>query len=164
MDQLQLKDFLSYRYLSDVRYAPGKLEVVTYRNGKEWARDTVVTTGPVAQLGIEAENDEILSDGEDIAYVNVCVKDGDGNVVPRTRNLVKFTVEGPGFVLATDNGYEADMSDFHASEHRVFNGWVQAIVRAKSGETGTLTVTAAADGLRPVKAKVLVKSKDAKGR
>ena len=140
----------------DVRYAPGKLEVVAYKNGREWARDTIVTTGQVTQLGIESETDSIVSDGEDIAYVNVCVKDKDGNVVPRTRNLVKFSVEGPGFVLATDNGYEADMSDFHASEYRVFNGWVQALVRAKPGAKGLLTVTAVSDGLDPVKAKIAV--------
>ena len=140
----------------DVRYTPGNLEVVTYKNGREWARDTVVTAGQVAQLGIEPEVDSIVSDGEDIAYVNVCVKDKNGNVVPRTRNLVKFSVEGPGIVLATDNGYEADMSDFHASEHRVFNGWVQALVRANPGAKGLLTVTAVSDGLDPVKAKIAV--------
>ena len=140
----------------DVTYAPGKLEVVAYRNGKEWSRDAVVTAGPVAQLGIASENAAIAADGEDIAYVNVCVKDKDGNVVPGTRERVKFAVEGPGFVLATDNGYEADMSDFRQSEHEVFNGWVQALVRARVGAKGTLKVTATAPGLAPVSVTVRV--------
>ena len=34
----------------DVVYEPGELKVVAYKNGKEWARDTVKTTGPAAKL------------------------------------------------------------------------------------------------------------------
>jgi len=138
----------------DVRYEPGRLEVVTYRNGKEWARDVVETTGPVVQLGMEIENASIVSDGEDVAYVNVCVKDAQGRVVPQSHNMVKFTVEGPGFVLATDNGFEADMADFHRPEHRVFNGWVQALVRARPGAKGVLRIRADSPGLATASAEI----------
>ena len=141
----------------DVVFEAGKLEAVAYRNGREWARDTVVTTGPAVRLDMAAETSAVAADGEDIAYVNVCVKDKDGHVVPRTRHRVKFAVEGPGFVLATDNGYEADMSDFHRSEHEVFNGWVQALVRAKRGATGTLTVKATCEGLDPATVRLAVR-------
>ena len=141
----------------DVVFEAGKLEAVAYKNGREWARDTVVTTGPAVRLDMAAETSAVAADGEDIAYVNVCVKDKDGHVVPRTRHRVKFSVEGPGFVLATDNGYEADMSDFHRSEHEVFNGWVQALVRAKRGGTGTLTVTATCEGLESATVRIDVR-------
>ena len=62
-------------------------------------------------------------------------------------------------MLATDSGYEADMSDFHASEHRVFNGWVQALVRAKPGAAGTLTVTASVYGIPSGSVKIAVVGK-----
>ena len=61
-----------------------------------------------------------------------------------------FSLEGPGEILATDNGFEADTSDFHSPEHAVFNGWVQALVRPRAGTRGTLRVTARAEGLAPV--------------
>ena len=138
----------------DVRYVPGRLEVIAYRDGQEWARDAVETTGPVARLGIVSESRMILSDGEDIAYVDVCVKDAKGNVVPRTHEFVRFSVEGPGRVLATDNGFEADMDDFHRPERRVFNGWVQALVRANPGAKGELFVTASSEGLDPVRIRI----------
>ena len=141
----------------DVVFEAGKLEAVAYKNGREWARDAVVTTGPAVRLDMAAETSVLAADGEDIAYVNVCVKDADGHIVPRTRHRVKFAVEGPGFVLATDNGYEADMSDFHRSEHEVFNGWVQALVRAKRGATGTLTVTATCEGLESATVRIDVR-------
>ena len=66
--------------------------------------------------------------------------------MPRTRNRVTFTVDGPGVVVATDNGDETNMGDFRASACPVFNGWVQAIVRAKPGVVGTLRVKATAEG------------------
>jgi len=142
----------------DVRYSPGKLEVVVYKGGREWARDAVVTAGPVAQLRLEAESRTVVADGEDFCCVNVSVRDAQGNVVPRVRTAVRFSVEGPGEVVATDNGDETDMSDFHAPEHAAFNGWVQALVRARPGATGTLRVTARAEDLAPVSACIGIKA------
>ena len=141
----------------DVRYAPGRLEVVVYKGGREWARDAVETAGPVSKLAIAAERDEVVADGEDLAYVNVSVRDAAGNVVPQTGTKVVFSVEGPGEILATDNGFEADTSDFHSPEHAVFNGWVQALVRPQEGAGGVLRVTARAEGLEPVWVEVKIR-------
>ena len=138
----------SYRLRwDDVKYEPGTLEVVVYRNGKEWARDTVKTTGAPAKLVLEAETNSIVSDGEDICYVNVSLRDAEGLVVPRVRNRVEFFISGPGEIVAVDNGDETDFEDFRRPSRRIFNGWAQVIVRAKIGATGTITVTAKADGL-----------------
>ncbi len=50
------KGALEYRIRWDeVKYEPGKLEVVAYKNGKEWARDEVSTTGAPAAVHIGAE-------------------------------------------------------------------------------------------------------------
>ncbi len=140
----------------DVRYEPGRLEVVVYKNGREWARDVMETTGAPAKLVAAAETDSLVSDGEDICYVNVSLRDAQGRVVPRDRRVVTFTVEGPGVVLATDNGDETDMSDFHLNRHEVFNGWVQALVRAVPGATGEIRVKATADGVAPSEARVRI--------
>ena len=145
----------------DVRYEPGELRVVVYRNGKEWARDVVQTTGPAVRLELKAEKPAIAAAGDDLAFVNVSVRDAEGRVVPRTETMVTFSVEGPGEIVATDNGDERDFSDFHKPGRRVLNGWAQAIVRAKRGETGIITVHAASDGLETGIAKVEIL--DAKG-
>ena len=75
------------------------------------------------------------------------VRDAEGRVVPRTDTVVAFSVEGPAEMVATDNGDERDFSDFHKPVRRVLNGWAQAIVRAKRGASGTITVHATSDGL-----------------
>jgi beta-galactosidase len=142
----------AYRLRWDnVVYEPGKLEVVTYKNGKEWARASVKTTDAPAKLSLEPETKTVAADGEDICYVNVSLRDAEGLVVPRTRNPVTFSVEGPGVIIATDNGDETDFDDFRKPTRRIFNGWAQALVRAVPGGSGRITVTVKADGLPEAK-------------
>ena len=133
----------------DVRYEPGTLEVVAYKDGREWARDRVRTTGAPARLALEAEATTFAADGEDICYVNVSVRDAEGLVVPNAKVPVAFSVKGPGEIVATDNGDETDFGDFRRPERKTFNGWAQVIIRAVSGKTGEITVTATAEGLAP---------------
>ena len=138
----------------DVRYEPGTLEVVAYKDGKEWARDRVKTTGAPARLALEAETRTLAADGEDICYVNVSVRDAEGLIVPNAKVQVSFSVDGPGEIIATDNGDETDFDDFRKPSRRTFNGWAQAIIRAVSGCTREITVTATAEGLAPATVKV----------
>jgi beta-galactosidase len=69
---------------------------------------------------------------------------------------VTFSVEGPGEIVATDNGDERDFFDFHKPVRRVLNGWAQAIVRAHRGASGEIVVRAMAEGLESAAAKVVV--------
>lgn len=141
----------------DVRYEPGVLEVVVYKDGKEWARDTVKTTGAPARLVLEAESRTVASDGEDVCYVNVSVRDAEGLVVPNAKVPVSFALEGPGEIVATDNGDETDFDDFRSPRRKTFNGWAQAIVRANMGAVGVLRLTASSDGLEPCTAEIAIK-------
>ena len=141
----------------DVRYEPGTLEVVVYKNGREWARDVVKTSGKAAALKVEAVNDGIVSDGEDVAYVNATIVDAEGNVVPTAEDEVEFSVEGEGFVVATDNGFEGDMADFRLPRHKAFGGRVLCIVRAKEGAAGSLRVVARASGMESAGVSIAVR-------
>ena len=140
----------------DVSYEPGELRVVVYRDGREWTRDAVQTTGPAVRLELKSEKPVIAADGDDLAFVNVSVRDAEGRVVPRTETMVTFSVEGPGEIVATDNGDERDFSDFHKPVRRVLNGWAQVIVRARRGAKGEIVVRATAEGLESSAAKVVV--------
>lgn len=140
----------------DVRYEPGTLEVVVYRNGREWARDTVKTTGVPARLAAHAETETVVSDGADVCYVNVCVQDAGGLVVPNAKTRVRFSVKGPGVIAATDNGDETDFDDFRSPERMSFNGWAQAIVRPRPGASGEIVVRVLSDGLAPAESRISV--------
>jgi beta-galactosidase len=132
---------------NEVKYEPGELEAVAYKNGKEWATDVVKTTGPAAKLGLTADRKTIDADGIDLAFITVRIEDGDGLVVPRSHNFVQFSIEGPGEIVATDNGDATSFEPFGSPKRKAFNGLALVIVRAKKGGHGAVVVKASSDGL-----------------
>lgn len=155
------KGEFEYRLIwNDVKYTPGTLKVVAYKNGRKWATDEVKTTGPAAKLTLQADRNEILNDGKDLSYITVTVADKHGLLVPRSNNHIKFSVEGPGEIVATDNGDATSFEPFQAPEHNAYNGLALVIVRAKPGETGKITLKAEADGLAPSTIRIRSESAD----
>ena len=146
----QKKAPYAYRLRWDyVSYEPGEVSVVAYKDGREWARETVRTAGLPAALQASSDRGTIAFDGRDLAFITVRVVDKDGTTAPRARTRVRFTVEGPGELAATDNGDPTSFESFQSPERAAFNGLVLAIVRAKPGAGGTIRVRAEAEGLQP---------------
>ena len=143
------RGLFEYRLRWDsVRYEPGTLEVVAYRNGAQWATDAVKTAGPPQQLEARPDRAVIRADGRDLAFVTVRVADASGVTAPRADNAIRFAVEGPGEIVATDNGDPTSFVPFSSHERRAFNGLCLVIVRAKRGQAGRIVLTASSDGLR----------------
>lgn len=130
-----------------VKYEPGVLKVISYKNGKKWATDVVKTTGVASKLSLSVDRKTILSDGSDLAYITVKVQDVSGLTVPRSHPLLKFEVEGPGEIVATDNGDATSFVPFQSHQREAFNGMALVIVKAKKGASGTFKVKAMSDNL-----------------
>lgn len=143
------KEASNYRFRwDDVKYEAGELHVVTYKDGKVWANDTVRTTGPPARLRLRADRAQIEADGYDLSFLALEVIDEGGEVVPDASNLVTFAVSsGEGEIVATDNGNPYDMAAFPSKQRKAFSGMALSIVRAKPGVKGAFTVTATAGDL-----------------
>lgn len=131
----------------DVVYQPGTLKVVAYKNGKEWATDEVKTAGAAAKLKLEPDRSDIRADGKDLSFVTLTVTDKHGLMAPRADNQIHFDVEGPGEIVATDNGDAASFEPFPSHDRKVFNGLCVVIVRGKPGQAGKIKLTAKAEGL-----------------
>ncbi|MDR3714600.1 MAG: beta-galactosidase GalB [Puia sp.] len=140
-----------------VKYAPGELEVVCYKNGKQWATDVVKTTGEAAKLSLSADRTLIKADGDDLSFITVKVTDKEGSVVPGSHPLIKFSVEGPGEIVATDNGDATSFVPFQSHERPAFNGMALVIVKGKKGRNGTFSVKA--ESARLVGSALIVESK-----
>jgi len=139
---------LTYRLRwDDVLYAPGKLTVVAYKNGKRWATDQVETTGDAFAVQLTADKSVIAADGQDLTFITATIVDKQGRRVPDADNLLSFKVEGPGIVVATDNGDPTNMSALTASNKPAFNGLCLAIVKGQKGSNGVVRIMATADGL-----------------
>jgi beta-galactosidase len=133
---------------SDVVYEPGTLKVVARKNGKKWSTDVVKTTGSASKLVLKADRAAIRADGNDLSFVTLAVEDSKGLMVPNAMNKIRFSVQGPGEIVATGNGDAISHVSFQSKELNVFNGLCLAIVRAKAGETGKITLEAQAEGLK----------------
>jgi beta-galactosidase len=138
-----------------VIYEPGTLRVVTYKNGKLWAADTVKTAGAAVKLQLKADRSVINANGEDLSFITLRITDAKGILAPEADNDITFSVTGPAEIVATDNGHAADLVSFASHERKAFKGMALVIVRAK--KAGSFTVTATSNGLTA--AKVVVNAK-----
>ncbi|WP_197171199.1 beta-galactosidase GalB [Novipirellula aureliae] len=132
----------------EIVYEPGELKVVTYNQGKPWAESSVKTTDDAAKIELVADRTVITADGRDLSFVRVQVSDIEGLLVPRSDNRVRFTLEGPGEIIAVGNGDPTSHESFQAVNHKVFNGLCLVVVRSKKNKPGDISLTAESDGLR----------------
>jgi beta-galactosidase len=141
----------------EIVYEPGELKAVAYKDGKKWAEEIVKTTGEASKLQAIADRTKITADGKDLSFITVQIVDKDGLMVPRSNNTVQFSIEGPGEIVATDNGDSYNMESFASHKREAFNGLALVIVRSKAGEKGTIAMTAKSDGLKDTQ--VFIQSK-----
>lgn len=160
--RIKKRDF-EYRFRWDyVAYEPGEIRVDTWKAGKPWASSSAKTAGPAATLQLKPDRAAIAGDGKDLSFVTLRVVDTTGTMARTAKNPVRFSIEGPGEIVATDNGDPTDMTPFPSRERKAFNGLALVIVRGVPGQSGTVTVRAEAEGLAP--ASVTLRTGQAKGK
>ena len=146
----------------DVRYELGELKAIAYKNGKKWAEEVVRTTGKASQLVVEPDRRTINSDGQDLSFIVVKVADEAGLKVPGAANRIQFKIEGPGEIVATDNGDATSLESFASHARNAFSGQALVIVRPQEEHPGTFTVIAESEGLKPARVELISKNRDTK--
>lgn len=131
----------------DVKYQAGELKVIAYKNGEIWAEETIKTTDKAAKLLATADRSTIKADGEDLAFITVKITDKNGLMIPDANNTIRFSLEGNGEIVATDNGDPANLVSFASQERAAYYGMALVIVRANKGSKGEMKLVATADGL-----------------
>jgi beta-galactosidase len=149
------KGEFEYRLKWDsVRYQPGELKVIAYKNGVKWAEDVMRTTDKASQLSAAADRPAVHANGTDLIFITVRIEDKNKLLVPRSNNQLNFSIEGPGKIVATDNGDAASHELFQAKTKKAFNGMCLVIVAADKGATGSFTVKSESKGLKAAAVKV----------
>ncbi|NIK02799.1 beta-galactosidase GalB [Xanthomonas cannabis] len=151
------KGALQYRLRWDaVVYQPGELRVQAYKHGKPWADDRVLTAGPAARMQVSPDRSRIDGDGRDLSFVTVRLLDRDGRPAPTAGDRLRFRIEGPGELVATDNGDATNLESFASAQRNAFNGLCVAIVRATPGGRGTITLHVESERLDAAQAQIVV--------
>jgi len=136
----------------DVPYEPGVLKAVGRKNNEIVCTEEIRTTRPASAIKLIVDRNSISTD-RDIAHVRVEVVDSDGLIVPTADNLVRFSIEGQGKIIAVDNGNTRDLDSFQAKQRRAFNGLCLAILES-SDERGAIELIAESEGLKGAIAKI----------
>lgn len=129
-----------------VPYAPGELKAVARQDGKVVATDVLRTAGAPHAIRLTPDRDSLAADGRSLVFVTAEVVDRRGVVVPDAEHLLSFEVAN-GSLAGLDNGRQESAERYQASTRTAFHGKALAIVRSGT-KTGTVKVTARADGLR----------------
>ncbi len=132
----------------DVVYQPGELKVVAYKNGVKWAEDVMRTTEKASVLSMSADRPAVRPDGIDLIYITVRIEDKNKLLVPRSNNILNFSIEGAGRIVATDNGDATSHESFQAKSKKAYNGMCLVIVAAEKGASKAITVKAESKGLK----------------
>jgi beta-galactosidase len=132
----------------EVKYEPGEISVVAYKAGKRWATARVKTADAPAKLELKPDRPQIRANGMDLAFVTLRITDQHGITAPRANDRIKFSIEGPGEIVATDNGDPTSFESFQSPEREAFNGYCLVVVRAEAGRPGKITVRATSGELQ----------------
>ena len=136
--------FLSW----DVPYIPGYIELVGYMDGREAVRHTVRTAGEPAAVKLNCYRSEMKRDGLDIAQIEAEILDEHGNLCVQADTKLTFTVQGPGYAAAVDNGNPEGMESLRGSCIHAFHGRAYVIIQSDETKNGdTCTVCLEAEGL-----------------
>jgi beta-galactosidase len=95
-----------------------------------------------------ADRQAIRADGLDLAFVTVRIVDRNGVTAPRAANSVRFAIEGPGEIVATDNGDPTSFESFQSHERKTFNGQCLVIVRGAAARAGKIILSAESPALQ----------------
>ena len=118
------------------------------------AEDVIRTTDKASQLSVTTDRPAIHPDGTDLIFITVRIEDKNKLLVPRTNSQLNFSIEGPGRIVATDNGDATSHESFQSKTKKAYNGMCLVIVAAEKGAKGSLIVKAESKGLKSASVKV----------
>ncbi len=134
-------------------YQPGRVEAVSYRDGKEISRDVLVSAGAPAAIRLLPEKQEMTADGHDLIYVGIEVADKDGVLVPDASVALKASVSGCAVLAGFGSENPVTEEDYTDKEAVTFKGRAMAILRS-GYEAGTVKLVVSADGMEEVQAEL----------
>ncbi len=144
-----------------VAFEAGKIEALARNGSIAVASDELRTAGTAAKIILTTGTKLLASGWDNVAFVKAAVVDENGVVLPRAKDLIRFNITGPGVIAAVDNGDNASIEPFQASERSAYQGVCFAMVKQvgpvgvkMSAEGLKIVLTAQADGLESGKVEI----------
>ncbi|MBO8131054.1 MAG: glycoside hydrolase family 2 protein [Candidatus Marinimicrobia bacterium] len=137
-----------YRLMWNVKYEPGELKAVAYKNGNKIGEAIVNTASQPYKIRLTPLIKKIKSNGDDFAFILVEAVDKKGISCPHAMNIVNFKITGPGMIAGIANGNPQSYESFIDPKHSLFYGKAMLIVRSVEGKCGKIKIVAKSEGLK----------------
>lgn len=129
-----------------IAYAPGKLEAVTYLNGRVLSRRALETAGNAARLRTVVETAHGRGSRNGLRFVQVAITDQAGRLLPDERRKIEVAIKGPASLLAFGNANPLATGSVIATHAETFRGRALLILRG-TGQKGTVNIRVRSHGL-----------------
>lgn len=129
-----------------VAWEAGTLRAIGRNHGVVVAEHQLRTARKPARIRLTVDRSGLEPIWDDVAFVTAAVTDQYGEAIPGASDLISFSIQGPGFIAAVDNGDNRSTESFQALERRAFQGRCHAMIKTNAGR-GKILVTASAPGL-----------------
>ncbi|MCH8219416.1 MAG: DUF4982 domain-containing protein [Planctomycetes bacterium] len=130
-----------------VPYQPGTLAALGYEGGRKLASWQLRTAEQASKIKLTADRTEIRADGQDLSYITVELLDTRGIRHPKAQNLIEFSIQGPGTIVAVGSSNPRSTESYRQPQRRAYQGRCLVIVKS-SKKAGTITLSATSTGLQ----------------
>lgn len=113
----------------NIKYCPGTLKAIGYKNGEIVCEDERITSGPAEKLRLRLENNFEIN-GVDLAVLTCECTDSNGLVVPDADEYVYFSTDKNAEIVGTGSD-ERDHKCVSSAERQMFAGKISVAVKPK---------------------------------
>ncbi|MEY4019295.1 MAG: hypothetical protein RLZZ590_595 [Actinomycetota bacterium] len=123
----------------EVAYANGELVAVAKRDRVEVSRTSIASASGASQLSVLTDSASLTSDGQDVAHVEISLRDASGTLFNLADDEITVEISGAGVLAGLGSSNPSTETRFDSSVVSAFDGRALAIVRAT--EAGEILVT-----------------------
>jgi len=130
----------------DVPYRQGSLVAVGFDGDKKVNTSILKTAAEPIKVSLSADREQLKADNQDLSYVSIELKDAKGVINPKSENLLRFKLEGPGVIAGVGNANPVSLESDGLPQRKAWRGKCLVIVKSTE-KTGEIKLKVSADGL-----------------
>ena len=126
--------------LYNVNFNPGKIEIIGYNDGAEFARCAASTAGEPADIRIERIGGRAGTGFDDVEIIAIQIVDKDGNVCPNNDRKLQLSLSGAELIAVDNADVLAHDTSHKSAGFSTYQGRMVAYIR-RTSDSGKVTVT-----------------------
>ena len=130
----------------DVPYRQGSLVAVGFDGDKKVNTSILKTAAEPIKVSLSADREQLKADNQDLSYVSIELKDAKGVINPKSENLLRFKLEGPGVIAGVGNANPVSLESDGLPQRKAWRGKCLVIVKSTE-KMGEIKLKVSADGL-----------------